>query len=180
MANLPLRPQQYRLTWPINAVQLEHIDTMFETLFRQLRQVQATAQLALTTAEDSTIGGTSIAFASGDGSAGDDESLSLSIPGPQGATGATGPIGPPGLPGEDGDDNVMSIPPSAGAAHALAATLLLAPSIYADRVANPSEGTIAAFSDSNTAVQSATVAGGGAHHILAFFDGTNWLVVAGV
>lgn len=32
------RPQQYRLTHPLTASQVESIDTMFETLFRAVRQ----------------------------------------------------------------------------------------------------------------------------------------------
>ena len=31
------RPQQYRLTWPWTPSQVEHVDTMFESLFRALR-----------------------------------------------------------------------------------------------------------------------------------------------
>lgn len=35
---LPNRPQPYRLEWPLNQTQLEHIDYMFEILFKQNKQ----------------------------------------------------------------------------------------------------------------------------------------------
>lgn len=40
------------------------------------------------------------------------------------------------------------------------------------------EGAIASITDSNTAVWGATVAGGGANHIMAYCDGTHWTVAA--
>lgn len=40
------------------------------------------------------------------------------------------------------------------------------------------EGAVAAVSDSSTAVWGATVTGGGANHVLAYCNGTNWTVAA--
>ena len=39
----PLRPQQYRITYPLTAAQVENIDTMFETLFRAIPRVTTSA-----------------------------------------------------------------------------------------------------------------------------------------
>ena len=35
--NLAARSQKYRLSWPLNAEQLENIDEMFDDLYRQLK-----------------------------------------------------------------------------------------------------------------------------------------------
>lgn len=43
MAAPVVRPQQYRLTWPLTAPQLENVDEMFATLFRSLRSTSDTA-----------------------------------------------------------------------------------------------------------------------------------------
>lgn len=40
------RPQQYRLEYPLLAEQVEHIDTMFETLFRAVRELTGPPPLA--------------------------------------------------------------------------------------------------------------------------------------
>jgi len=44
-------------------------------------------------------------------------------------------------------------------------------------VSSPEVGTLANISDSNTSTPGATVAGSGTNHILARFDGTNWICV---
>jgi hypothetical protein len=44
--------------------------------------------------------------------------------------------------------------------------------------AGATEGTLAAVTDSTTAVWGATITGGGANHVLAYCDGTNWTVTA--
>lgn len=57
---------------------------------------------------------------------------------------------------------------------------LPAPSVpvvaFANLPAAPVEGMLFGVTDSNTAVWGATVAAGGANHVLAYFDGTNWTV----
>ncbi len=47
---------------------------------------------------------------------------------------------------------------------------------YAGLPASPTVGMLAAVSDSNTATWGATIAAGGANHVLAYYDGTNWTV----
>lgn len=47
---------------------------------------------------------------------------------------------------------------------------------FASLPATPVEGMLVAVSDSNTAVWGATIAGGGANHVLASYNGTNWTV----
>lgn len=51
----------------------------------------------------------------------------------------------------------------------------LAPTAFASLPAG-SEGDLACVTDSNTATWGATIAGGGANNVLAFFNGTNWTV----
>lgn len=45
---MALRPQQYRLQYPLTAAQVEAIDTMFETLFRSLRNAPIGGETGLT------------------------------------------------------------------------------------------------------------------------------------
>lgn len=52
----------------------------------------------------------------------------------------------------------------------------LTPVAFAALPASPSEGMIAAVTDSNTATWGDTVAGGGANNVLAFYNGANWTV----
>jgi hypothetical protein len=40
MAFFAKRPQQYRLGWPWNAAQVENADSMFETLFTRIGQLE--------------------------------------------------------------------------------------------------------------------------------------------
>jgi hypothetical protein len=42
----------------------------------------------------------------------------------------------------------------------------------------PTEGMVRPVTDSTTAVWGATITGGGALHVLGYFDGTNWTVMA--
>lgn len=51
----------------------------------------------------------------------------------------------------------------------------LAPTAFAS-LPTGSEGDMACVTDSNTATWGATIAGGGANNVLAFFNGTNWTV----
>jgi hypothetical protein len=44
--------------------------------------------------------------------------------------------------------------------------------------ATPVEGMMVAVTDSNVATWGTTIAGGGANHVLAYYDGTNWTVAA--
>jgi hypothetical protein len=48
---------------------------------------------------------------------------------------------------------------------------------FADKPASPVAGSMIYFTDSNTATWGATVAGGGANPVLAWYNGTNWTVV---
>lgn len=67
----------------------------------------------------------------------------------------------------------------AGAGHLRAASIRGTAVAYASRPASPTEGMLVGITDSNTAVWGATIAGGGANHVLAYYDGTNW-TVAGI
>lgn len=49
---------------------------------------------------------------------------------------------------------------------------------FASAIGSPVEGTIQAFTDSSTATWGATITGGGANHVLGYFNGTNWTVMA--
>lgn len=53
---------------------------------------------------------------------------------------------------------------------------VLTPVAFASLPSSPTEGQLAAVTDSNTAVWGATVAGEGSNHVLAYYDGTNWTV----
>lgn len=44
--------------------------------------------------------------------------------------------------------------------------------------ASPVEGMLVAVTDSSTATWGATITGGGANHVLAYYNGTNWTVAA--
>jgi hypothetical protein len=48
---------------------------------------------------------------------------------------------------------------------------------FASAIGSPVEGTIQAFTDSSTATWGATITGGGANHVLGYFNGTNWTVM---
>lgn len=50
---------------------------------------------------------------------------------------------------------------------------------FSSAISSPAEGTIQAFSDSNTATPAATITGGSTHHVLGYFDGVNWTVIVG-
>jgi hypothetical protein len=49
---------------------------------------------------------------------------------------------------------------------------------YSALPSTPTEGMLAGVTDSNTAIWGAVVAGGGSNHILAYYDGSNWVVAA--
>lgn len=49
---------------------------------------------------------------------------------------------------------------------------------FASRPATPIEGMMLAFTDSTTNVWGATITGGGANHVLGYYNGTNWTVAA--
>ena len=108
----PLRPQQYRISWPLTPKGVEDIDTMFETLFKALRG--ASASIASSSSLVPTGGLSGIPGPPGDiGEDGAD-----GAPGSQGIAGSTGPQGPSGLgvPGNDGTDGDDGIPGVAGTA----------------------------------------------------------------
>lgn len=50
--------------------------------------------------------------------------------------------------------------------------------LFAAVPANPVEGMLFAVTDSSTATWRATITGGGANHVLAYYNGTNWTVCA--
>ncbi len=49
---------------------------------------------------------------------------------------------------------------------------------FTNAIGSPVEGTIQAFTDSSSATWGATITGGGANHVLGYFNGTNWTVMA--
>jgi hypothetical protein len=49
---------------------------------------------------------------------------------------------------------------------------------YAALPAAPSEGMVRGVTNSTTAVWGAVIAGGGANHVLAYYNGTAWIVAA--
>ena len=49
---------------------------------------------------------------------------------------------------------------------------------FANAITSPVEGTIQAFTDSSTAVWGETITGGGANHVLGYWNGTAWTVIA--
>jgi hypothetical protein len=55
----------------------------------------------------------------------------------------------------------------------------LTPVLYAWLPASPIKGLIAIVADSTTDTWGTTIAGGGTHVVLAFYDGTNWTVAGG-
>lgn len=57
-------------------------------------------------------------------------------------------------------------------------TLKLNGILFANLPASPTAGMVRTITDSNTIVWGATIAGGGANTVLAFYDGTNWTVFA--
>ncbi len=59
-----------------------------------------------------------------------------------------------------------------------AATTQLVGTGFASLTASPAAGMLAYVTDSNTAVLKATIAAGGANKVLAFYDGSNWIVGA--
>jgi hypothetical protein len=50
---------------------------------------------------------------------------------------------------------------------------------FANKIAAPVDGTIQAFTDSTTNVNSATITGGGTNHVEGYYNGTNWVVASG-
>lgn len=80
----PIRPQPYRLKWPLTPSQVEGLDEMLQILFKAARQ--------------------------GSGSVAPSTSGSAGVPGPpgsDGAEGADGNPGPPGVPGVPGAQGVV-------------------------------------------------------------------------
>lgn len=58
-------------------------------------------------------------------------------------------------------------------------TVSLVAVAFASLPGSPSQGMLAAVTDSNTATWGAVIAAGGANKVLAYYNGTNW-TVAGV
>src|ERR1019366_5310925 len=99
-----LRSQQYRLTWPWTASQVENADSMFETLFRAVRTDAAPSPPG----PPGPMGVPGIPGEEG-------EPGDPGIAGPIGASGASGTPGAPGIPGEDGESNAdVVVVPFAG------------------------------------------------------------------
>lgn len=48
---------------------------------------------------------------------------------------------------------------------------------FASRPATPVEGMMVAFTDATLATWGATIAGGGANHVLGYYNGTLWKVI---
>jgi hypothetical protein len=62
-------------------------------------------------------------------------------------------------------------------AMAITSPLALPTYVYASRPSSPATGAEVNFSDSNSAVWGATVAGGGTHNVKARYNGSVWTVV---
>lgn len=60
----------------------------------------------------------------------------------------------------------------------LAAVLRTGAVAFASLPGSPVEGMMVAVNDSSTATWGATITGGGANHVLAYYNGTNWTVAA--
>ena len=99
---MAIRPQQYRLKFPLTAAQVEGIDSMFETLFRAVRAVEG-----VTGARGAVgpIGPT--------GLDGEDAAVSF-IPGPSGVQGVQGIAGPAGMDGESDDTQITGFSAGTG------------------------------------------------------------------
>ena len=52
----------------------------------------------------------------------------------------------------------------------------ITPTTYANRIASAVDGDMMYFTDSTTSTYGATIAGGGANHVLGLYNGTNWIV----
>ncbi len=105
-------PQQHRLSWPLTPSQVEGLDTMLETLFRQQAEAARSVSTGTTDVTSGRIGPPGV-----EGDAGEDGPLGPPGPaGVAGAAGAQGPTGPPGfgLPGPDGDEGIDGVPGPAG------------------------------------------------------------------
>jgi hypothetical protein len=104
-----IRPQQYRLKWPLNAEQIENIDTMLETLFKATRELQTTVAGVSTQAVQAVALATGLI---GDGDRDSNEIGLLSVPGPTGPQGLIGSTGPTMfLPSDAPDEQpLISVP----------------------------------------------------------------------
>src|ERR1035437_16353 len=104
----PLRPQQYRISWPLTPKGVEDIDTMFETLFKALRGASVAASAAPVSAVP-TVDLSRVLGAVPRMPVVEAEPGRPGVPGVRGAAGAAGTSGvgapgPPGRPGQDGVD----------------------------------------------------------------------------
>lgn len=106
MGFTPLRPQQYRVAWPLTPGQVENIDTMFETLFKRLRAVDITA--SANAAGSGDFDGKHLGEVVGrfPESAFTGEDGEMGIPGVPGIQGPQGLKGNPGYDGEPGEDGI--------------------------------------------------------------------------
>ena len=50
---------------------------------------------------------------------------------------------------------------------------------FANAVVNPTEGTLQAFTDSTSITWGGVITGGGANHVVGWWNGTAWKVMAG-
>ena len=120
----PLRPQQYRISWPLTPQGVEDIDTMFETLFKALRSGGVVP--SPTSLLSSEVGPGNMGPPGDTGEDGTDGVPgALGTAGATGSTGSIGPqgpmmMGPSGADGEDGDPGVPGPRGAAGASGAFA------------------------------------------------------------
>lgn len=82
-----------------------------------------------------------------------------------------------GTPGSTGADLVLSRQAANRLRLATGDVFNLEPTAFGS-LPTGVEGDMACVTDSNTATWGATIAGGGANNVLAFFNGTNWTVAA--
>ncbi len=99
---MAIRPQPYRLKWPLTPTQVEGVDEMLQILFKKVRQLEGAGDES---AVDTfvTPAFPALPGLSSDGGDSGFDSYHVSVPGAIGVTGETGARGVPGVDGEDGD-----------------------------------------------------------------------------
>ena len=106
----PLRPQQYRISWPLTPKGVEDIDTMFETLFKALRQASVAAVTPAVATSTAVVDLSRVLGSIPRMPIVEPEPGRPGVPGVRGVNGTSGTSGtnglsgPPGRPGQDGND----------------------------------------------------------------------------
>lgn len=90
MATNPLRPQPYRLKWPLTPHQVEGVDEMLQILFKKVRELEQTIAAL-------PPGGTTII----------NQTINAAIIDDGGGGGGEGEMGPPGVTGAQGVNGMV-------------------------------------------------------------------------